>query len=58
VHTENAGLADPAAAGHLQPARTVLLSPFDPVVWGRKRAEELFCFEYRIECYTPAPRRR
>ena len=58
VHTENAELAGAAASGNLQPARTVLLSPFDPIVWDRKRAEELFRFEYRIECYTPAPRRR
>jgi uncharacterized protein len=57
VHPEHADTARAAAAGRLKPALTTLLSPFDPLVWDRGRASEMFGFEYRIEVYTPAPKR-
>jgi len=34
-----------------------LVSPFDSVMWRRERVEHLFGFRYRIEIYTPKPKR-
>ncbi len=40
------------------PNRLRILSPFDPALRDRKRAEHLFGFHYRIEIFTPAAKRQ
>lgn len=58
VHRSLEALLPAAEADTLRSTVTTLLSPFDPVVWDRRRASMLFGFDYTIECYTPEHKRR
>ena len=40
------------------PDRGVLLSPFDPVLWDRRRVQQLFAFDQVLEIFKPAPKRK
>lgn len=47
------------ASSRWQPDDAVrLLTPFDPVVWDRRRFELFWGWAYRFEAYTPAPKRK
>ncbi len=37
---------------------STVLSPFDPIIWNRKRLERLFNFNYKLEIYKPKGKRQ
>src|SRR5207249_3028245 len=49
---------DPAVRLPRRIDAAALLSPFDPVVWYRRRALRLFDFDYRIEIWVPREQRK
>jgi uncharacterized protein YcaQ len=48
---------DPRSRRHRVGDEVRLLAPFDPVVWDRRRFEAFWGWAYRLEAYTPAPKR-
>jgi uncharacterized protein len=62
VEVEGWGKPAYVTAGARVPARVrhppVLLSPFDSLIWSRRRTERLFGFRYLLEVYVPPARRR
>ncbi len=50
---DRAALAEPPRGHH----RTTLLSPFDSLIWDRKRTQRTFGFDHSLEAYLPKAKR-
>jgi uncharacterized protein YcaQ len=49
---------NPFAVGHEVDDRLRFLAPFDPLVWDRRRFQFFWSWEYKLEAYVPAHKRR
>jgi uncharacterized protein YcaQ len=58
AHPATRPFLEDAAAGRLEATRTTLLSPFDSLISYRERARAMFAFDFTIECYLPASKRK
>ncbi len=58
VHPAHRKSVEAAAAGTIPRSKTTLLSPFDPLVRERNKTLERFSFDFPVEFYFPAHKRR
>ncbi len=58
IHYSHKELFENALSEHLIPTKTTLLTPFDPLIWDRQRTQDIYNFDYTIECYLPSNKRK
>lgn len=57
ISADQLPLAEAASRDEFEAQHTTLLSPFDALIWDRKRTKQLFGFDYTIEVYQPQHKR-
>jgi uncharacterized protein YcaQ len=58
IHRDHIHLYESILSGLSKASRTIILSPFDPLLWDRMRLKSQFNFDFRLECYLPASKRK